>query len=154
MSDKMRWRYGETNPVLAAVDSSTVIEIGDLLYLASGKALPASSMTPKTTVVATQSSFSNAFVGVAMQRSENGSTSPIRVATTGVFEYDAPSTTYGLGDLVGIYESEAAAPIAPQMVAKVSSSSGAIGRVSRVESTATTSILVSIRSVIMNGSFV
>ena len=30
MSDKMRWRYGDTNPVLAAVDADTAIEIGDL----------------------------------------------------------------------------------------------------------------------------
>ena len=29
MSDKMRWRYGDTNPVVAAVDSATVIEIGE-----------------------------------------------------------------------------------------------------------------------------
>jgi hypothetical protein len=43
MSDKMRWRYGDTNPVVAAVDSSTVIEIGDLLYQDTDDAKPASS---------------------------------------------------------------------------------------------------------------
>lgn len=32
MSDKMRWRYGDTNPVVAAIDAATVIEIGDLVY--------------------------------------------------------------------------------------------------------------------------
>ncbi len=31
MTDKMRWRYGDTNPVVAPVDSATVIEIGDLV---------------------------------------------------------------------------------------------------------------------------
>ena len=41
MSDKMRWRYGETNPVVAEVDSTTVIEIGDLLYLDGDDVKPA-----------------------------------------------------------------------------------------------------------------
>ena len=33
MSDNMRWRYGETNPVIIPVNSASVIEIGDLVYL-------------------------------------------------------------------------------------------------------------------------
>ena len=43
MSDKMRWRYGDTNPVVAAVDSATVIEIGDLVYQDVDDAKPAAS---------------------------------------------------------------------------------------------------------------
>lgn len=153
MSDKMRWRYGETNPVVAAVDSATVISVGDLLYLSSGKALPASSLSPETTVAATQAAFSAAFLGVAMQKSVAGDTTPIRVATTGVFEFDAASTTYGLGDKVGVYESADEADVAAQTVAKVSLLAGAIGRVCRVESSATTNILVALKSVVMNGVF-
>lgn len=42
MSDKMRWRYGDTNPVVAAVDAATVIEIGDLLFQEVDDARPAS----------------------------------------------------------------------------------------------------------------
>ena len=36
MSNKMRWRYGDTNPVQAPVASSTVIEIGDLVCVLGG----------------------------------------------------------------------------------------------------------------------
>ena len=41
MADTMRWRYGDTNPVVAPVDSATVIEIGDLVYLDTDDAKPA-----------------------------------------------------------------------------------------------------------------
>lgn len=153
MSDKMRWRYGETNSVIAAVDSSTVIELGDLLYLSDGEAFPASAMTPESTVAATQAAFSAAFLGVAMQKSNSGDAAPIRVATTGVFEYDAPSATYGLGDMVGIYEEEAEDDLPSQKLDVVELVAGAIGRVCRIESTATTSILVTLKSVVMNGAY-
>ncbi len=43
MSNIMRWRYGETWPVMLPVDSTTVIEIGDLVYLDTDDAKPASS---------------------------------------------------------------------------------------------------------------
>ncbi len=42
--DKMRWRYGDTNPVVAAVDADTVIEIGDLLWQDIDDAKPATSL--------------------------------------------------------------------------------------------------------------
>ena len=41
MTDKMRWRYGDTNPVVAAVDAATAIEIGDLLWQDTDDAKPA-----------------------------------------------------------------------------------------------------------------
>ena len=37
----MRWRYGDTYPVVLPVDSATVIEIGDLVYLDTDDAKPA-----------------------------------------------------------------------------------------------------------------
>ena len=98
MTDKMRWRYGDTNPVVAAVDSSTVIEIGDLVRQDTNDAKPASSLTDQGSETANQDAFTDTFLGVAMQRSRAGDTDPIRVATTGVFELDCPSGTFELGD--------------------------------------------------------
>ena len=43
MSNIMRWRYGETNPVIIPVETGTAIEIGDLVYLSSGNAAASSS---------------------------------------------------------------------------------------------------------------
>jgi hypothetical protein len=151
MSDKMRWRYGDTNPVVAAVDAATVIEIGDLLYQDTDDAKPASSQADGGTETANQDTFADKFLGVAMQRSRSGETAPVRVATTGVFEFDCPSGTFELGDLIGADENAAGTALLNQQVAKVSLSRYAIARIAKRQSAATTNVLVDIRSTIMTG---
>ena len=151
MSDKMRWRYGDTNPVVAAVDSATVIEIGDLVWLDTDDAKPASAQADQGSETANQEKLADNFLGVAMQRSRSGDTSPIRVATTGVFELDCPSGTFELGDLVGADENAAGNALLNQQVAKVSASKYAIGRVAKRVASAATAVLVDIRSTVMTG---
>ena len=151
MSDKMRWRYGDTNPVVAAVDSGTVIEIGDLIYQDVDDAKPASSQADQGSETANQELFADSFLGVAMQRSRSGDTDPIRVATTGVFEFDAASGTFELGDLVGADENAGGDGLLDQQVASVSASQYAIGRVAKRVATAATSVLVDVRSTVMTG---
>jgi len=90
MANIMRWRYGDTQPVKRKVDAATVIEIGDLLFRVGDVVRPMS-----------QADNDYLFAGVAMQSSRNGDTEPIRVATSGVFEYDCLSTTFEVGDLIG-----------------------------------------------------
>jgi hypothetical protein len=151
MSDKMRWRYGDTNPVVAAVDSTTVIEIGDLVWLDTDDAKPAGSFTWTTDLATTQSGLVPKFLGVAMQRSRSGDATPIRVATTGVFEFDCASGTFELGDLIGSAANTAGNGLLNQQAAKVSQRGCAVGRVARRQSTATTNVLVDIRSTVMTG---
>ncbi len=151
MSDKMRWRYGDTNPVVAAVDSATVIEIGDFVYQDTDDAKPASAQADQGSETANQQLFAANFLGVAMQRSRSGDTSPVRVATTGVFEFDCPSGTFELGDLIGVDEDETGDALSDQQVDAVGSSSCAIGRVARRVAEAATTLLVDIRSTIMTG---
>jgi len=151
MSNKMRWRYGDTNPVVAAVDSTTVIEIGDLLWQDTDDAKPASDQTDQGSEVANQQEFASQFLGVAMQRSRSGDTAPIRVATTGVFEFDCPSGTFELGNLVGVDENGAGTALLDQQVAAVNDSRYAVGRVAKREASATTSVLVDVRSTVMTG---
>lgn len=151
MSDKMRWRYGDTNPVVAAVDSATVIEIGDLVWQDTDNAKPASDQADQESEAANQELFAQNFMSVAMQRSRAGDDDPIRVATTGVFELDCPSGTFELGDLVGPDENEAGNALLNQQVAKVDAAAKAIGRVARRVGAATTSVLVDIRSTVMTG---
>jgi hypothetical protein len=86
-----------------------------------------------------------------MQRSRGGDTAPIRVATTGVFEFDCPSGTFELGDLIGADENSAGIALLNQTVAKVSASRYAIGRVAKRQPTAGTAVLVDIRSTVMTG---
>jgi len=65
VSDKMRWRYGDTNPVIAAVSANTVIEIGDLLFLDTDNAKPAALQANQATEAADQQLFVDKFLGVA-----------------------------------------------------------------------------------------
>jgi hypothetical protein len=150
MSDKMRWRYGDTNPVLAAVDAESIIEIGDLVYHEVDDARPASRQSDQGTKLANQELFSSKFLGVAMQRSRAGETTPIRVATTGVFEFDCLSTAFELGDFVGIDENATGDELMNQQVAKVAAPKYAVGRDAKRQA-ATTTVLVDIRSTVMTG---
>ncbi len=97
--DRMRWRYGETNPVVAEVLPETIIEIGDLLWY-DGTAKPAELLN----VVAAhgEEEFQKRFLGVAMQRSRKGENAPLRVATSGTFEFECPSVAYDLGDRMAV----------------------------------------------------
>ncbi len=151
MSDKMRWRYGDTNPVVAAVDSAQVIEIGDLLYQATDDARVASTQSDQGSEAANQEYFANLFLGVAMQRSRSGDTAAIRVATTGVFEFSCPSTAFELGDLIGTDENGTGDGLLDQQVVRVTDSRYAIGRVAKRTDNVTLSVLVDIRSTIMTG---
>jgi hypothetical protein len=151
MTDKMRWRYGDTNPVIAAVDSATVIEIGDLVYQETDDIRPASSQADQATKEANQELFADKFLGVAMQRSRSGDTAPIRVATTGVFEFDCASGTFELGNLIGADENAAGTALLNQQVITATLGKYAIGRVAKRQSTASTNVLVDVRSTVMTG---
>ncbi len=147
----MRWRYGDTNPVMAAVDASTVIEIGDLVYQSTDDVRPASIQPGMGSDASDQIAFAGRFLGVAMQRSGEGETAPIRVATTGVFEFDCVPSTFELGDFIAPASSGMFLPLIDQQVAKVASYVQAIGRAARREPTETTRVLVDVRSTVMTG---
>ena len=151
MSDKMRWRYGDTNPVAAAVDAETIVEIGDLLWQDTDDAKPACDFTWTTDLATTQNGFADKFLGVAMQRSRSGDTAPIRVATTGVFEFDCSSAAFELGDTVGPAANGGSDGLMNQQLAAVAASSGAVGRVAKRQPSSTTSIMVDVRSTVMTG---
>lgn len=136
--DKMRWRYGDTNPVVAAVLSDTEVEIGDLVAQSEDHAVPKGDESTHL--------FARNFLGVAMQRSRVGDTDPLRVATTGVFEFDCAPLKFSLGDKVGAEEK--------QKVKPVDSKTEAIARVAKVPREGMTSILVDIKSTIMTGGIV
>ncbi len=151
MSDKMRWRYGETNPVLLAVDSATVIEIGDLVYLDSGEAKPASLQADQGNETANQTEFVSIFAGVAMQHSRAGDTAPIRVATTGVFEFDCTAATFEIGDLLGPHENIAGTQLLNQEVKGVGATNAAIGRCVKRCPTSSSKVLTDIVSTVVKG---
>ena len=151
MSDILRWRYGDTSPVVLPVDSATEIEIGDLVYLDTDDAKPASSLADGGSEAANQESFHDLFAGVAIQRSRAGDTDPIRVATRGVFEFPCPSATFEVGALIGASENGAGDALLDQQVEGVATANLAIGRCAKRVNPAATTVLVDIVATISHG---
>jgi hypothetical protein len=133
------------------VDSSTVIEIGDLVFLDTDDAKPASSQGDQGTETANQQLFHDVFAGVAMQASPSGETQPIRVATTGVFEFDCLSAALEVGDLMSSDEHSGGTSLLNQTVAKVTTANAAIGRCAKRVNPAGTRVLVDIVSSVLRG---
>src|ERR1700759_2021673 len=146
MANTMRWRYGDNYPVVRPVDSATVIEIGDMVYLDTDDAKPASAQTDQGTKLSNQQLLHDIFAGVRMQASRSGDTQPIRVATTGVFEFDCVSTTLEVGDLMGADENVAGTALLTGTVIKVTAATNAIGRCAKRLNPAGTHVLVDIVS--------
>jgi len=149
MTSKFRWLHGDAAHVLAPVASATVIEIGDLVFYDTNTTKPAVMQTNQSTKELNQSTFAGKFLGVAMQASPAGSAGSIRVATAGVFEYNCPSTAFELGNYVGIGVKSGNTGLENQVLEKVTASNAAIGRISRREATATTTVQVQLKSTIM-----
>ena len=153
MADTMRWRYGDTNPVVIPVDSATVIEIGDLVWLDTDDAKPASASTYGASLAAAQETFHDKFAGVAMQRSRAGDTGPIRVATTGVFEYPCASATFEVGARIGADDNVAGTALVNQLVIAVAAANPerSIGSCVKRVNPADTKLLVEIVSTVTRG---
>ena len=152
MADKMRWRYGDTNPVVAAVDSEIAIELGDLLWQDVDDAKPASELDVFQQADLPAKQFATKFLGVALQRSHVGDADSIRVASTGVFEFECSAMRFELGQLIAVdFEAKAKRKLGNQQVVRVSRSSEAIGRVTRRTVDIETTVLVDIVSTVMRG---
>ena len=151
MSDILRWRYGDTHPIVLPVESATVIEIGDLVYLDTDDARPASMQADQGTEAQNQEAFHDKFAGVAMQRRRAGDTTPIRVATRGVFEFPCPSATFEVGALIGASDNSGGTGLEDQQVEGVATENLAIGRCAKRVNPAATTVLVDIVATVSHG---
>jgi predicted RecA/RadA family phage recombinase len=149
----MRWRYGDTNPVVLPVASATVIEIGDLVYLDTDNAKPATMATFGANLAAAQKTLHDKFAGVAMQRSRAGDTGPIRVATTGVFEYPCASATFEVGARIGVDAAASGTALANQIAVAVPAANPerSIGTCAKRVNPADVKVLVDIVGTITRG---
>jgi hypothetical protein len=142
MPDRMRWRYGNTNPIQVAVAPEIVIEIGDLIWLSEQcLALPAIEIPDRDSRVM-QTIFADGFIGVAETRSLAGELEPVRVAQTGAFEFDCDPQGWRNGDMVTGCQNGGEAGLCNQRVARTTDPLLSIGRVARDYREAVTSVLV------------
>ena len=152
MANKMRWRYGDTKPVVGeAVDSAQTIDIGDCLYLATDDVRPADQIGYAGGLATTQELFVDSFIGVAMQQSRNADTDPVRIATAGTFEFICAAATFEIGDLVGMDDNATPDALESQQVIAVTDAARAVGVVEKRYSSNTTSVLVRITSSLEGG---
>lgn len=110
MSNQLRFRRGHVQLHQLRVDSGTIIEAGDLVYLDTDDIKPASDFTWDTDLATTQGTFAAVFLGVAQHQSADGDTDDVSVdvSPTSVYEFDVNSATYEVSDALGPDENSSA----------------------------------------------
>ena len=100
----MRHRYGQQCMVRVAVDSATAIAMGDLVYLDTDDAKPASSETWSSDLATTQANFNNHFLGIAQADHAANSGAvldfPVDISPTSVYEMVCDSETHEISDML------------------------------------------------------
>jgi len=152
MANHLRFRSGPVQLIKASVDSGSAIEPGDLLYLDSGTARPASEFTWDTDLATTQAAFADAFLGIAHERSEVGETEPISVdiSPQAIYEFDLDASSYTLGDLLG--PDEATSTLMTQQLEAVGTTARAIARLVEITSGFVSKARVTFASAYSTGS--
>lgn len=145
---------GDLNSVIAPVDSGTIIARFDLVYLDTDDVKPLSSLADLGSDIVNQLAAHDKFLGVALRSSGIGDTTPIPVATTGVFRLGCDSATWELTDLVAPLPTvvDGIPGISATEVSSTSNIGIAIGRVFKRETSATENVQVQIISTLLGNS--
>jgi hypothetical protein len=152
MANGLRWRSGQTVLVRGKVDSATVIDPGDLVYLDGDDVKPASAFPWTTNLATTQESFAEKFLGVAQEGSAAGSTAPISidVGSASVYEFACAAGAYELGDDLG--PDEASGSLMDQQLEAVSAAGRGIARAVESTGAGATRLRVTLASAYFTGS--
>ncbi|QDU78975.1 hypothetical protein Pla110_06790 [Polystyrenella longa] len=152
MGNQLRYRSGQVQLIKVRVDSGTVIEAGDLVFLDADDVKPASGFEWDTDLETTQASFAAMFLGVAHQCSGNGDTDPVSVdvSPNSVYEFDVAATTYEVGDLMG--PDEGSSELHDQQLESVASGGLAIARAAEYRGTSSNLLRVNFASAFHTGS--
>ena len=104
MSNALRFRSGQVELHRLRVDSGTVLNPGDLVYLDTDDVKPAADLPFDTDLATTRGNFAAVFLGVCQQGSADGETADVSVdlSPLSVYEYDCDSATFEVGNLVTI----------------------------------------------------
>ncbi len=152
MANRLRFRSGQVQLHKLRVDSATVIEAGDLLFLDTDDVKPASDFTWDTDLATTQAAFAASFVGVAHQQSASGDTDDVSVdlSPNSVYEFDVAAGTYEVGDALG--PDELSSALMDQQLEAVGSDALGIARAAEYKAATATSLRVTFASAFHTGS--
>lgn len=134
---------------LFAVDSATVISVGDIVYLDTDDVRPASSQADQGTPNLNYEELHDNFAGVAMESSPAGDDSPIYICTQGEYIFSCNSATFEVGTLVCAAENAGGTALENQKVVGVGTKNLSIGRAIRRVNPAGTSVRVLFNSTIV-----
>ncbi len=128
MADHLRFRSGPVHLLRMRVNSSSVVEPGDLMFLDGTDARPASEFPWDTDLATTQAQFADQFLGIAHERSEDGETEPVSidVSPLSVYELAVDEAAYEVGQLLG--PDESSSTLMDQQLVAVGTASRAIAR--------------------------
>jgi hypothetical protein len=146
MSNQLRFRSGQVELHKVRVNSDTVIEAGDLVWLDTDDVKPASAFTWTTDLATTQGNFAAVFLGVAHQSSAEGETADISVdlSPLSVYEFDVDSATYEIGGLLG--PDNLSTALTAQRLTTVGSGALAVARAAEYKAAASTTLRVQFAS--------
>ncbi|MCH7687120.1 MAG: hypothetical protein IH899_10640 [Planctomycetes bacterium] len=152
MSNRLRFRSGQVHLHKLRVDSATVIEAGDMVFLDTDDVKPAGSFTWTTDLATTQGNFAASFLGVAHQQSANGDTDDVSVdlSPDAVYEFDVNSATYEVGDDLGPDEQSSA--LMNQQLEAIASGGLGIARAAEFKANAASLLRVTFASAFSTGS--
>ena len=150
--NRLRFRSGQVELRKVRVDADTVIEAGDLVWLDTDDAKPASDFAWTTNLATTQGNFAAKFLGVAHQQSRSGDTDPISVDVSphSVYEFNVNSASYEVGALLG--PDESSSTLMNQQLEAVGSAAAAIARAAEFTSGAQGMLRVTFASAYACGS--
>ena len=141
----MRHRYGQQCIVRVAVDSATAIAMGDLVYLDTDDAKPASSETWSTDLAGTQAAFNNHFLGIAQADHAANSGAvldfPVDISSTSVYEMDCDSEAHEIGDMLAPIKATGNALVSNQLK-KTTTAAGGCARCMRRDPSARDTVMV------------
>jgi hypothetical protein len=129
-------------------DASLQIDIGDLMYLDTDDAKPASSQADQLSETLNQALFASKFAGVAnsSRSSADGSAGTVRVQVDGLYEFPVVSSTFEIGDLLGADEAASGTALEDQQLRKVTHPDLAVAVVTERKASAATKVWARILS--------
>jgi len=163
MSNKNRWKYGDTKPVVGAAGHAVAIHIGDLVYQEEVSGAwniePASAAPKEGNLAQQQEYFCCRFLGHASEQFRADQTPKdlceLRVNARGVHEYDCVALTHtmGLGTFFGPAGAGAqpAAGLLNQTVVEGAEERRAVGRLARRVAVGDKTVYIELFSEIMDG---
>lgn len=146
MPNSLSFRSGQVILQKCRVETDTVIEPGDMIFLDETVIRPANDFFWNTDLATTRQEFASMFLGIAHEASADGEVSPVSVdvSATSVYEFDVASSTYDNGNTLG--PDEGSSDLLSQQLEYVASSAHAVARAAEYADSATTRLRVTFAS--------